>query len=139
MMKIYFCGSIRGGRDLAATYEQLIAMLQNYGEVLTEHIGEKNVIMSESKSYSDDYIYERDMEWLAASDIVIAEVTTPSLGVGYEIGYAVEKKKPILCLYNEEASFKLSAMISGCPEIKTIQYKKLEDLKDPLEKFIRSF
>jgi len=137
LKKIYFCGSIRGGRQLAATYEKLISLLQNYGEVLTEHIGEKSVIMSESESYTDGFIYERDMSWLKESDLVIAEVTTPSLGVGYEIGYAVETKKPVLGLYHEESGHKLSAMISGCPEIKLIKYKQIEDLKDVIEEFIQ--
>ncbi len=31
------------------------------------------------------------MKWIEASDLVIAEVTTPSLGVGYEI-HAAEGK-----------------------------------------------
>jgi hypothetical protein len=38
-MNIYFCGSIRGGRNLAATYEKMIEMLKSYGKVLTEHLG----------------------------------------------------------------------------------------------------
>jgi len=123
---------------MAGTYEKLISLLQNYGRVFTEHIGEKSVIMSETESYTDEYIYERDMSWLKESDLVIAEVTTPSLGVGYEIRYAVETKKPVLALYHEEAGNNLSAMISGCPDIKLIKYKQIEDLKDIIEEFIRS-
>ncbi|KAF5897383.1 2'-deoxynucleoside 5'-phosphate N-hydrolase 1, partial [Clarias magur] len=47
----------------------------------------------------DEAIYGRDMEWLAKSEVVVAEVTQPSLGVGYEIGQAVAMKKRILCLF----------------------------------------
>lgn len=122
---------------MAENYEQLIALIQQYGEVLTEHIGDKNVIMSESTSYTDEYIYERDMKWLKESDFVIAEVSTPSLGVGYEIGYAVQVKKPVLCLYKEGAEHQLSAMISGCPELHVICYKDIEELRDPIEAFIQ--
>lgn len=122
---------------MAESYEQLIAMLQNFGKVLTEHIGDKNVIMSESTSYTDEYIYERDMSWLKESDFVVAEVSTPSLGVGYEIGYAVHVKKPVLCLYKEGAEHQLSAMISGCAELHVICYKEIEELKDPIEEFIQ--
>lgn len=122
---------------MAKTYERLIALLQNYGKVLTEHIGEKNVIMSESASFTDKYIYERDMSWLKESDIVIAEVSTPSLGVGYEIGYAIQVKKPVLCLYREGAEHQLSAMISGCPELKMISYKRIDELKESIEEFIQ--
>lgn len=31
--------------------------------------------------------------------MVVAEVTLPSLGVGYELGRAVDMKKKILCLF----------------------------------------
>lgn len=136
MVKIYFCGSIRGGRGMARTYDKLITMLQDFGEVLTEHIGEDNVIMSESESHSDEHIYSRDMSWLAESDVVIAEVTTPSLGVGYELGYAVEVNKPVLCLYREGAERRLSAMITGCPDLTIVKYKEVEELATPIGKFI---
>ncbi len=122
---------------MAETYEQLIALLQNYGEVLTEHIGDKNVIMSESASFTDDFIYKRDMSWLKESDLVIAEVSTTSLGVGFELGYAVEVKKPVLCLYREGAPHAISAMISGCSDIKVVNYKEVSELKNPIEKFIQ--
>ena len=41
-MKIYFAGSIRGGRDDVGLYEQIIEILNSYGEVLTE-VGNKNI------------------------------------------------------------------------------------------------
>ena len=34
--------------------------------------------------------------------VIVAEVTQPSLGVGYEIGRAYAMKKPILCLYRPQ-------------------------------------
>ena len=37
--RIYFCGSIRGGRDDRHLYIKLIDHLKKYGTVLTEHIG----------------------------------------------------------------------------------------------------
>ena len=42
-MKIYFAGSIRGGRGDAEIYAQIIEFLQGYGEVLTEHIGDTSL------------------------------------------------------------------------------------------------
>ncbi|MEX1014904.1 MAG: nucleoside 2-deoxyribosyltransferase, partial [Candidatus Paceibacterota bacterium] len=81
-MKIYFAGSIRGGRDDKDLYFEIIKLLGNYGEVLTEHIGDSNLSVSKEGDSGDRYIYNRDMIWLNEADIVIAEVTTPSLGVG---------------------------------------------------------
>lgn len=127
-MKIYFAGSIRGGRDDKDLYFEIIKLLGNYGEVLTEHIGDSNLSVSKEGDSGDRYIYNRDMIWLNEADIVIAEVTTPSLGVGYEIGKA-EKSKPVICLYREQKDRELSAMIGGNDNMRIERYKTLEDLK----------
>lgn len=41
---IYFCGSIRGGREDAALYRRIIDQLKEYGDVLTEHIADADVL-----------------------------------------------------------------------------------------------
>ena len=97
-MNIYFAGSIRGGRKDRRLYLEIIQYLKDYGDVLTEHIGDEN-IDSEGEDVNDQYIHDRDMDWLMSSDIMVAEVTNPSLGVGYEIGRAVENDKKIICLF----------------------------------------
>jgi hypothetical protein len=63
---------------------------------------------------------------------VVAEVTTPSLGVGYEIGRAAEFNKPIICLYRKNGKKQVSAMIAGCSQVKTFEYKEIEDAKQIL-------
>src|SRR3989344_9056031 len=95
---IYFAGSIRGGRDDAALYGELITHLRKYGEVLTEHVGAKTLSLLGEDGVTDKYIHDRDLEWLLKSDVLVAEVTIASLGVGYEIGRAIDHGKKILCL-----------------------------------------
>ncbi|MFC2093826.1 nucleoside 2-deoxyribosyltransferase [Bacteroidota bacterium] len=132
-MKIYFAGSIRGGRDDADLYKQIINHLKLYGEVLTEHIGGKNLEVSGEDTMNDAYIHNRDLDWILQSDIVVAEVTTPSLGVGYEIGRAIENKKRVLCLYRSNSGKRLSAMIAGSPDIAVEEYKTIIDAKDIID------
>ena len=127
-MKIYFGGSITGGRDDKDIYFQMISLLKTYGDVLTEHIGDKNLSMMGEKQSAKD-IYDRDMEWLRESDVVVAEVSTPSLGVGFEIAKANEWGKKIICLYRPQEGKKLSAIISGCDGVKVFEYKEISDLK----------
>lgn len=83
---------------------------------------------------TDNYIYNRDMAWLNEADVVVAEVTTPSLGVGYEIG-KMEGKKPILCLYREQDSKRISAMIGGNKNIQLKKYIDISDVQKILQKF----
>lgn len=135
-MKIYFCASIRGGRQLASKYEKLIQMLQKHGQVLTEHLGSDEIIQSQDRVLSDQEIHDRDLQWVRESDLVVAEVTVPSLGVGYELGRAIEMGKPILCLFNEGLEFTLSAMIAGSEGVVNHSYAELEDLDSILEDFL---
>lgn len=74
------------------------------------------------------------MAWLQEADVVVAEVTTPSLGVGYEIGKAEEKKR-VLCLYREQDGKRLSAMISGNPQIRVEKYRTIHDVERILKVF----
>ena len=134
-MKIYFAGSIRGGRDEEENYLKIINHLTKYGEVLTEHVGLKNIEENEQKK-SDTHIFQRDISWLKSSDIMIADVTVPSLGVGYEIGFAETLNIPILCLYNPKNKKSLSAMISGNKNLLWQEYNSVEEAQLLIDQFI---
>lgn len=129
-MKIYFAASIRGGRQDVEFYMELIQHLQNYGKVLTEHIGDKNVEETGEKHMSDKEIHDRDMAWLYSADLILAEVTTPSLGVGYEIARAFEAGKRVVCLYREQKDKRLSAMLTGNSKIEIYNYSTIEEAKE---------
>lgn len=134
-MKIYFAGSIRGGRDDKDIYRQMIEVLSKYGTVLTEHIGNSDLDLSGEKNKTDEFIYNRDMDWVKESDVIIAEVSTPSLGVGYELGSAEAMGKNIVCLYREQEGKRLSAMIAGNNNMKIEKYQTIEDFENIIEKF----
>ena len=136
-MNIYFCGSIRGGRDLASVYKGLIGMLGTYGRVLTEHLGSDEEIERKDRILTDHEIHDRDMQWITASDVLVAEVTVPSLGVGYEIGRAIEMGKPVLCLFQEGSKHVLSAMIAGSDRVKTGYYGNLEEADLLFKKYLK--
>lgn len=110
-MKIFFAGSIRGGRQLIPTYRYIIGFLKsrNY-TVISEHVAASGLEKVEAKM-TEREIYEKDANWIEESDCVIAEITVPSIGVGYEICHAVKHKKPVLCLY--ETGARASAMVLG--------------------------
>ncbi len=127
-MKIYFAGSITGGRDDKEIYLEIINELKEYGKVLTEHIGSDKLTQFGEK-ISDKEIYKRDINWVKMSDVLIAEVTHPSFGVGIEIARATEFKKKVICIYRKIEGRKLSAMISGCPGVLVFNYQNIKDLK----------
>ncbi|XP_033836132.1 2'-deoxynucleoside 5'-phosphate N-hydrolase 1 [Periophthalmus magnuspinnatus] len=115
--KIYFCGSIRGGRDDVHVYQRIVHTLRTYGTVLTEHVTDGGLTdTGETSESGDKHIHDRDLDWLRQSHVVVAEVTQPSLGVGYELGRAVDLDKQVLCLFRPESGRRLSAMIRGAAD-----------------------
>lgn len=127
-MKIYFAGSIRGGRNDAEIYHGIIDELGYYGEVLTEHVG-NNELLKQEKALSEKEIHDRDINWLKESSVLVAEVTQPSLGVGYELCKAMELHKKVLCLFNTSKGARLSAMIAGQSYFEVVYYKDPSEVK----------
>ena len=134
-MKIYFAGSIRGGRDDRALYLKIIEHLRQYGTVLTEHVGNPELSSYGEQGSSDNWIYDRDMSWIHEANVLVAEVSTPSLGVGYEIGKAEGLGKKILCLYRQEPNKRLSAMISGNSKVTIKEYDDIGVAFDHIDRY----
>ncbi len=134
-MTIYFAASISGGRGDQAVYKQIIDLLKQHGTVLTEHFGDAT-LTSAGENLSDGVIHDRDLEWLRSSDVLIAEVTTPSLGVGYEIGRAAEWGKRVICLYRPSAGRRLSGMIAGCAGVVVREYSDAAQLPSQLKELL---
>lgn len=138
-LKIYFCGSIRGGREDAALYRKMIEKLKEYGTVLTEHVGDPS-LTERGGDGGSGYIWKRDTDWLCECDIVIAECSRASLGVGYELAFAEAHGKPVFVFYGGEEG-RLSAMIEGDPDF-AVHYHDGGDgaisaLSDVMEEFLR--
>lgn len=135
MKKIYFACSIRGGRDDAAYYGELVRHMQKYAIVLTEIFADKSLTAQGMDKPAGD-IWSNDIQWIGEADAVIAEVTNPSLGVGYEIARAERMGKPILCLFRPQSGRKLSAMIAGSPNASVFEYTSLDNAEHAISNFV---
>jgi nucleoside 2-deoxyribosyltransferase len=135
-MKIYFACSISGGRQDEAIYQKIVQTLTSMGfEVPTAHIAETGVEEIDALENARD-IYFRDVNWIKESDLLIAEVSTPSHGVGYEIGFALDLQKPVFCLYNNKVT--VSKMITGNPhpQLTISAYQNWQDADKQLRNFL---
>lgn len=133
--KIYFAGSIRGGRDFAHLYRKIIERLQANDICLTEHIGQANLNLKEQGRTNDAKIYNQDTAWLRESDMVVAECSNASLGVGYELAYAESRHIPCHIFYNKSKT-QLSAMLTGNAYFNIYPYQTEEELFDMLHKLL---
>ncbi|MEN9562163.1 MAG: hypothetical protein RIR73_407 [Chloroflexota bacterium] len=124
-MNIYFACSITGGRELESFYQRFVAELESDGHIIpTSHLAQSESMQGERMLTPRD-VYERDVKWIRECDVLIAEVGVPSHGVGYEIGYALNAGKPVLCLAHVER--RVSKMITGNPSLQMRTYSTLDE------------
>ena len=116
-MIIYFSGAIAGGRNDVRAYTAVVNHLQALGHhVPTAHVADPTL---DAQATGITHItpveaFHFDLKWLRECDAVVAEVTTPSFGVGYELAYALGRGKPVLAL--RQAGVNLSWMLLGNDE-----------------------
>jgi hypothetical protein len=133
-MRIYFAGSIRGGRADQPRYAEFISLLKKFGEVLDEHVADETLSHFGETDIAKEEIHQREMNSIEACRVFVAEVSTPSLGVGYEIARALELGKKVLCFYEGGDTYKLSAMIKGDKRLRVFSYQTMEEVEAVLKK-----
>jgi len=134
-MIIYCAGPIRGNTTYHENYSEIVRIVESMGHTALAEISSK---FSSTILLSDKQVYTRDIKWIDGSKIMIAEVSGPSLGVGFEISYALfVKKMPVLAVFHQEAG-QISSMISGCinPQLQVKKYLNIDDLESIIKNFI---
>jgi hypothetical protein len=134
-MIIYCAGPIRGNSTYHENYSEIVRIVESLGHTA---LSERSSKFSSTILLSDKQVYTRDIKWIDGSKIMIAEVSGPSLGVGFEISYALfVKKMPVLAVYDEQAG-QISSMILGCnnPQLQVKKYLNVDDLSDMIKNFI---
>lgn len=131
-MKIYFCGSMTHNRDKQPFYEEIINYLAQYGEVVNAFVKDKVVT-----NYDPEIVFKRDTNNLVIADILIADVSCPSCGVGYEIGYWKHLNKRTLIIYDENLPLP-SALILGDASITIKSYNNVLEAKNIITEFVNN-
>jgi hypothetical protein len=136
-MIIYCAGPIKGNTTYQENYSEIVRIVESMGHTA---LSEKSSKFSSTILLSDKQIYTRDIKWIDGSKIVIAEVSGPSLGVGFEVSYALFVKKiPVLAVYHYQAG-QISSMITGCtnPLLQIKKYSNVDDLTSIIKNFVAS-
>jgi len=137
-MNIYFACSITGGRQDELVYQSLVTALQEHGHrVPTAQLAASEIIRLEGVETPEE-VYSRDVAWIKECDFLLAEVSTPSHGVGYEIGFALSLGKKVCCLHRQDC--KVSKMILGNPhpQLTIRSYTTIEQAAHLLHTYLAS-
>ena len=135
-MNIYFSGSIYGGRQKLNTKKKLVKELSKFGKVLDEEVADDNVLIKE-ENITDNNVFETLVKKINIADVIFAEVTVPSLGVGYEIGYADSHGKKIIAIYDKTVTPKITTMLRGNKNLKIISYTDISEIINNLEDILK--
>ena len=133
-MNIYLACTVRGDRSAVTALRGLVASLEAAGHVvLTKHLLDDNVESAESQ-LTERQVYERDITWLEACDVLIADASGSSFGVGFEVGYVLARSdrthQRVLLLYSAGREHAVSRLIAGNahPRCEVQKYENPEDL-----------
>ena len=133
-MTIYLACTVRGDRSGVQAGRAICARLQHHGhEVLTTHLLADDVETAESRLTAAD-VYRRDLAWLTSCDVLVAEASGSSYGVGFEVGYVLGRARAsgqrVILLYDAARRDKVSRLISGNCDAActTFEYRSIEEL-----------
>jgi hypothetical protein len=140
VLKVYLAASMRGGGDGKGweALRRLANIVEGLGHMPMNEVCADKAPKVKATGKGDRYLFNRDMAWLELADCLIADVTYPSLGVGYEVAVAVrEHDIPVLALCHEELPV-LSALFEGNtdPLFHLERYSGPEDLQDKVRRFL---
>jgi 2'-deoxynucleoside 5'-phosphate N-hydrolase len=122
-LTIYFAGAISGGRGDVAHYRQIVDALRDDGHRVLAGAVVSEEVSAAGEPLDPCAIFERDVDWISQADLLIAEVSTPSTGVGYEIATARYRDDiPVICLYRPVHTKRCTAMVAGDRGIALIEY-----------------
>jgi 2'-deoxynucleoside 5'-phosphate N-hydrolase len=134
-MNIYLACTVRGDRGSLRAVRELAALLDRQGHsILTRHLLADDVDSAES-ALTEQEVFERDVRWLDAADLLIADASGSSYGVGFEVGYvlgrsAAASPRAVVVLYDASRGTHVSRLITGNthPACTTYGYRDSADM-----------
>jgi nucleoside 2-deoxyribosyltransferase len=135
----YFVGSIKGKEEYSKNYRQIVNTLEDMGIEVFTIVDVLNTELLKDYTDKDHKKHlKRALKKIKDADVFIAEVSSSSTTIGYEIGYAVASKKPTLLLRDDSTQESLGPPMRSNPS-KLVQLNtyNLSNLKNEISKFIR--
>ena len=134
-MKFHFLASLEGNKEI---YKKVFDTLNGLGyKCVTSHVLERNIrdVRKETSEQAEYYV-KKMIHWVKKADFIVAEVTIPSISIGYEIMAAIQKGKPVVVIYNKDQGVKpdtLKGVHIDKLQVYGYSLKNKTDLKDILK------
>lgn len=127
--QVYLAVPVQGHRQNDVLYLRLAEAIRNAGARIVNPGVVRNPPVDLDNQYAATAIFKENLKRLRSADILIAELSSPSLGTGYEIAVAERLNLPIVGLWCSEDN-KLSKMVLGNEgsNLHLFEYVSVEDL-----------
>lgn len=142
-MQVYLACTVRGDRAGTGAGRVICERLLAHGhEVLTAHLLDDDVDDAESTLTEQD-VYRRDLDWLSRCDVLVAEASGSSYGVGFEVGYILGRAQSsgqrVVLAYNAARRQAVSRLIVGNRDdaCQRIAYESLTELAERIDAIFR--
>ena len=124
-MQVYLAAAMTNpDRDLG-TIQRFLAAIEARGHhVPTRHVADPGGKQAD-RVLTDDELARRDLAWIAASEALVAEVSTPSHGVGIEVMAALARALPVLLLRRKGTP--VSRLLLGLPGVTLATYADVDE------------
>lgn len=126
-IRVYF------GCALSHAPKEFIRDIEKIKKALRKRVEVFDFLGLEHPSISDAYQY--DTNCVRRCDVIIANITYPSLGLGMEMGVALENKKPMITIIDDKTKttrFLISGYVD--PYHFSIRYKTISQAVSFIEK-----
>ncbi len=137
-MKVFFIASIAGKKDFLASYEKIIEILESKRcKVISDHVIKDSCDMKDLKLRKEYQKYSKKIHKLInESDAVVAEISYPSIMVGYLLSYFLRQRKYVLCLYQKNPHRILIGDSSRLLRLKKYNPNQPKRLIEIIQKFL---
>jgi len=140
MLTIYFGGAISGGRADVAHYRRIVDALEAEGHRVLAGAVASESVTAHGEPLDARAIFERDLRWIEEADVLVAEVSMPSTGVGYEIAAARYRYgRPVVCLYRRGHTQRCTAMVAGDAGVELIEYEETAEMLGRLRETLAKY
>lgn len=153
--KVFVAASITGGRERLPFVITIMELLRLQGcKILSPHNGAADPVeiftkaVGDPAATNDASFYQWNVRWIEEAELFVAEMTTPSHGVGAEFEHCRLKPRlgfnqtPMLCLFSHES--KVSPHLTGVSETEKEYiwfrpYRSGTDLAHTITQFLAMF
>jgi nucleoside 2-deoxyribosyltransferase len=142
LVNVYVACTVRGNRGALGAARALSDLLQRRGHrVLTTHLLADDADAAESALAERD-VFERDLRWLESADLLIAEASGSSYGVGFEVGYVLGRAgqtgQRVLLLFDAARRGAISRLITGAahPACVAREYRDEDDILRVVDEYL---